>query len=95
MHYLTQDWQERSLLNGSFEYLLLMHDEYSVIYDDSLWGFSGIVTAFADEVLDIMGCLEGDWRREFDEVYDEGYESSFLIFRELYKEFGIGMMIYS
>ena len=92
MFYLTQEWEKRTLLNGEVNYLLLLHDEFAVIYDDSLWGFDGIVTAFADDTLDLMGVLQGDWRREFDEVFDEGLEASFNLFRELYREYGIGMM---
>jgi len=95
MSYLTQTWEKRSVLHGEMVYSLLLHDEFAVIYDDSFYGFDGIVTAFSDEVLDFMGVVEGDWRREFDELFESGYDESFLLFRKLYKEYGVGMMISS
>lgn len=93
MYYLTQDWEERSLLGGELVYQLLINEDFAIVYDDSFVGFDGIVTAFSDEVLDFMGVLQGDWRREFDEIYDEGYGPAVELFRELYKEFGIGMIL--
>lgn len=93
MSYLTQIWETESLLGGLVNYRILKCDDFAILYDDSLHGFDGIVTAFSDEVLDMMGVLEGDWRREFDEIYDEGYEAAFFLFRELYSEYGIGMIL--
>jgi hypothetical protein len=72
---------------------VLIDEEFAILYDDSFFGFEGIITAFSDDVLDFMGVLQGDWRREFDERFDNGYDECFLLFRELYKEFGLGMVL--
>lgn len=72
---------------------VLMHDEFAILYDDSFFGFDGIITAFSDEILDFMGILHGDWRREFDELFDEGYDECFKLFRDLYREYGMGMVL--
>lgn len=95
MSYLTQEWEEQSVLNGSLVYSVLIDEEnaFAVVYDDSFFGFNGIVTAFSDETLGFMGVLEGDWRREFDEIHHLGYGPSLLLFRKLFSEYGIGMVL--
>ncbi len=94
MSYLIQEWREE-LLYGKSDYSvdLLEGENHTILYDDSFEGFDGIVTIFIDDSLGIMGCLEGDWRREFDEEFEEGYEASFRLFRSLYLEFGLEMVV--
>lgn len=94
MSYLVQNWREE-LLYGILDYSieLLEGEEHTIIYDNSFEGFDGIVTIFIDNGLGIMGCVEGDWRREFDEEFEKGYEASFLLFRSLYLEFGLEMVV--